>query len=161
MPTKVQPMKSQYSASITAHELKKRAELKTRPIKEQQEAAARNKLHQAKHHHDLRAWEAMRRREIYKAKFGPEAYADWRKARRERRQRMRAKQRAKEAYHSADDADQKKLLLSIESRQKCGAGLRLLKKPDLHMFQSEGAKRCSPPLAPTANIANAEFNFKF
>jgi hypothetical protein len=64
-------------------QLSKRAELKTRSIEEQQEAAERNKLYQARyrekcamsgkltlssdnryrHRQDLRAWEALRRRE--------------------------------------------------------------------------------------------------
>ncbi|KAJ7797607.1 hypothetical protein B0H14DRAFT_2583571 [Mycena olivaceomarginata] len=123
------PMKSQYAATPTDYELKalrhaernekarlrmarqlsKRAELKTRSIEEQQEAAERNKLYQAryreKHRQDLRAWEALRRREVYKAKFGPEAYGAWRQAKRDRKRRARAKQRAKEAYHSADEHD--------------------------------------------------------
>jgi uncharacterized protein YndB with AHSA1/START domain len=42
---------------------------------------------------------------VYKAKFGPEAYAAWRKTKRDRRRRARAKLRAKEAYHSGDEAD--------------------------------------------------------
>ncbi|KAJ7303680.1 hypothetical protein DFH08DRAFT_825775 [Mycena albidolilacea] len=127
------PMKSQYSAGPTDYELKalqhaernekarlrmarsnsqqprKRAELKTRSLEEQQEAAERNKVYQAryreKHRQDLRIWEALRRREVYKAKFGPEAYAAWRQAKRERRRRARAKLRAKEAYHSGDEAE--------------------------------------------------------
>ncbi|KAJ7301531.1 hypothetical protein DFH08DRAFT_827488 [Mycena albidolilacea] len=142
------PMKSQYSAGPTDYELKalqharnekarlrmarsnsqqprKRAELKTRSLEEQQEAAERNKVYQARyrekyatvatfalysnvrprHRQDLRIWEALRRREVYKAKFGPEAYAAWRQAKRERRRRARAKLRAKEAYHSGDEAE--------------------------------------------------------
>jgi hypothetical protein len=42
---------------------------------------------------------------VYKAKFGPEAYGAWRQAKRDRKRRARAKQRAKEAYHSADEHD--------------------------------------------------------
>jgi hypothetical protein len=42
---------------------------------------------------------------VYKAKFGPEAYAAWRKTKRDRKRRARAKLRAKEAYHSGDEAE--------------------------------------------------------
>ncbi|KAJ7687887.1 hypothetical protein B0H14DRAFT_3533722 [Mycena olivaceomarginata] len=42
---------------------------------------------------------------VYKAKFGPEAYAAWRKTKHDRKRRTRAKLRAKEAYHSGDEAE--------------------------------------------------------
>ncbi|KAJ7435119.1 hypothetical protein B0H11DRAFT_2257618 [Mycena galericulata] len=67
------------------------AELKTRPLAEQKLAAEHARAYQAKYcaknREELRLWEAQRRMEIYKAKFGTEAYAAYLKARRERRRR--------------------------------------------------------------------------
>ncbi|KAJ7152156.1 hypothetical protein C8R43DRAFT_1127238 [Mycena crocata] len=84
---------------------RKRAELKSRPIEEQLEAAERARVHQAtyreKHRNDLRVWEAQRRIALYKARFGPAAYAAYVRKNRERKRLRRAKQAAKEAYHEA------------------------------------------------------------
>ncbi|KAJ7117332.1 hypothetical protein C8R43DRAFT_960630 [Mycena crocata] len=84
---------------------RKRAELKTRPIEEQLLAAERDRAHQAtyreRHRNDLRVWEAQRRIEVYKKRFGPAAYAAYSRAKRERKRRARAKKEAKEAYHAA------------------------------------------------------------
>ncbi|KAJ7337480.1 hypothetical protein DFH08DRAFT_812816 [Mycena albidolilacea] len=97
-----------FSPEFVFTKASKRAEVKNLPLEEQQKVAERNKLYQARyrerHRQDLRIWEALRRREVYKAKFGPEAYAAWRKAKRDRKRRARAKLRGKEAYHSGDEA---------------------------------------------------------
>ncbi|KAJ7086317.1 hypothetical protein C8R43DRAFT_1142433 [Mycena crocata] len=106
---------------------RKRAELKSRPIEEQLEAAERARVHQAtyreKHRNDLRVWEAQRRiayvltslrlPALYLShlhtflsafiRLGlaqlrmPHMYAK----NRERKRLRRAKQAAKEAYHEA------------------------------------------------------------
>ncbi|KAJ7173035.1 hypothetical protein C8R43DRAFT_944077 [Mycena crocata] len=116
------PMKSKYASGPSDYELKaqrklesnekarlrmarKRAELKSRPIEEQLQAAERARVHQAtyreKHRNDLRVWEAQRRIALYKARFGPAAYAAYVRKNRERKRLRRAKQAAKEAYHEA------------------------------------------------------------
>ncbi|KAJ7080882.1 hypothetical protein C8R43DRAFT_1143053 [Mycena crocata] len=118
------PLKSKHQAGPTDYELKqqrldnrrekarlrmarKRAELKQRPLEEQQEAAERARLHQAayressanRHRNDLRLWEAQRRVEMYKKRFGPEAYHAYAKLKRDRKRRAREKKRAKEGYY--------------------------------------------------------------
>ncbi|KAJ7881947.1 hypothetical protein B0H13DRAFT_1891087 [Mycena leptocephala] len=141
------PMKSKYSSGPTAYELKvqrhaernekarlrmarKRAELKTRPLNEQLEAAERSREYQARYRERnrdaRRLCEAQRRaaydhlpcspshanhpadsgRRTYQEKFGTAAYVSYLKAKRRRRiQRAQAKRQAHEAYHSADEVD--------------------------------------------------------
>ncbi|KAJ7900980.1 hypothetical protein B0H14DRAFT_2555784 [Mycena olivaceomarginata] len=66
----------------------KRAELKSRPLEEQQIAAECTKAYQAtyreKHRNDLRLGEERRRIALYKARYGPDAYRLYLKARRQR-----------------------------------------------------------------------------
>ncbi|KAJ6561832.1 hypothetical protein B0H19DRAFT_1068555 [Mycena capillaripes] len=80
----------------------RRSELKSRPLEEQATAAARARVHQATYHEnhrdELRKWEAERRIETYKKKYGPEAYAAYVKQKHERKRLARQKRRAKEAY---------------------------------------------------------------
>ncbi|KAJ7454346.1 hypothetical protein B0H11DRAFT_2245002 [Mycena galericulata] len=63
-----------------------RAALKSRPIEEQQAAAARARQHQKtyreRHKADLAAWEALRRVKVYKEKFGIATYASFLRAKR-------------------------------------------------------------------------------
>ncbi|KAJ7176159.1 hypothetical protein C8R43DRAFT_942958 [Mycena crocata] len=77
-----------------------RAALKLRPIEEQERAAARSRQYQAvyraRHREDLRLWEAQRRVDLYKKRYGPAAYVAYAKARRERKRRARALQRARD-----------------------------------------------------------------
>ncbi|KAJ7836825.1 hypothetical protein B0H13DRAFT_1912884 [Mycena leptocephala] len=112
------PMKSKYCTGPSEYEVqaqrkaarnekarlrmaRKRAELKERPLEEQVRAKVRARAHQAKYRQKnrdhLRAWEAQRRNEAYKVRFGLTAYRSYLKAKRERKL---AKQREKEAYHS-------------------------------------------------------------
>ncbi|KAJ7095498.1 hypothetical protein C8R43DRAFT_963468 [Mycena crocata] len=80
-----------------------RAELKSRPIEEQEQAAERSRLYQARYRErnrvELRIWEAQRRAEHYKRRFGEEAYNAYAKLKRERKRRAREKRRAKEGYY--------------------------------------------------------------
>ncbi|KAJ7933050.1 hypothetical protein B0H13DRAFT_1856649 [Mycena leptocephala] len=117
------PMKSKYSSGPTEYELKvqrhaernekarlrmarKRAELKTRPLSEQLEAAERSREYQARYcerNRDARQLcEAQRRIATYLTKFGVAAYASYLKAKRRRRIQRAQRQ---EAYHSADEVD--------------------------------------------------------
>ncbi|KAJ7154958.1 hypothetical protein C8R43DRAFT_1126343 [Mycena crocata] len=117
------PMQSKYASGPSDHEIKTqrrlerneksrlhmtrtRAELKSRPLEEQQRAAERARVHQATYRarNDLRVWEAQRRIALYKAKFGPAAYAAYSRTKRERKCRTRAKKAAKEAYHAAHNS---------------------------------------------------------
>ncbi|KAJ7823663.1 hypothetical protein B0H13DRAFT_1919537 [Mycena leptocephala] len=92
------PLTSKYNTGLTEHELKlqrqavrrekarvrmamRRAELKSRPLEEQEEAAKRARLHQAtyraKNRDDLRKWEAKRRiKEKRRAKAAGDIYVD-------------------------------------------------------------------------------------
>ncbi|KAJ7477125.1 hypothetical protein B0H11DRAFT_2234602 [Mycena galericulata] len=83
-----------------------RAELKTRPLHEQELAAARARAYQAtyraKHRENLRLWEAERRIAVYKAKFGHEAYLAYVKARRDRKRRAYYKRMAKAGLSEED-----------------------------------------------------------
>ncbi|KAJ7822091.1 hypothetical protein B0H14DRAFT_3471014 [Mycena olivaceomarginata] len=99
------PMTAIHATGSTSHELKaqrraewnekarlrmarKRAELKSCPLEEQQIAAERTKVYQAtyheKHRNDLRLGEERRRITLYKARYGPDAYRLYLKARRQR-----------------------------------------------------------------------------
>ncbi|KAJ7901030.1 hypothetical protein B0H14DRAFT_3422939 [Mycena olivaceomarginata] len=99
------PMTVIHATGSTSHELKaqrraernekarlrmarKRAELKSRPLEEQQIAAERTKAYQAtyhkKHRNDLRLGEERRRIALYKARYGPDTYRLYLKARRQR-----------------------------------------------------------------------------
>ncbi|KAJ7918084.1 hypothetical protein B0H13DRAFT_2321740 [Mycena leptocephala] len=84
--------------------LRKRAELKERPLEEQANAKARARAHQARYRQKnrdyLRLGEAQRRNAVYKVKFGVAAYTSYLRAKLERK---RAKQMEKEPYHSADE----------------------------------------------------------
>jgi hypothetical protein len=134
-----------FHARSNSQQPRKRAELKTRSLEEQQEAAERNKVYQARYcekyatvatfalflltcslgtgriciygKHCVVASECFSFSpsfsadvdttfaRVYKAKFGPEAYMAWRQAKRECRRRAHTKLRAKEAYHSGDEAE--------------------------------------------------------
>ncbi|KAJ7440226.1 hypothetical protein FB451DRAFT_1191679 [Mycena latifolia] len=91
----------------------KRAELKARPLEEQEEAAERERGYQAKyrerHRRSLRLWESLRRLALYEERYGSEACAEYEKAMLERkktaRARRKAKARAREPYHSGDERD--------------------------------------------------------
>ncbi|KAJ7169366.1 hypothetical protein C8R43DRAFT_1121239 [Mycena crocata] len=116
------PMKSKFITGPTAHEIqiqrqaeqnekarlrmaKYRAELKCRSWQEQELAAQRARVHQAtyreKHRNDLRLWEAARRVELYKKRFGDRAYVLYARNLRAQSRRRRAKREAKEAYHES------------------------------------------------------------
>ncbi|KAJ7126218.1 hypothetical protein C8R44DRAFT_734104 [Mycena epipterygia] len=86
---------------------RKRAELKARPLTEQLLAAERERAYQAtyreKNRRDLAIWERQRRHAVYKARFGPVAYASYVQALRDRKRQERQNQLAKEAYHEQDD----------------------------------------------------------
>ncbi|KAJ6503116.1 hypothetical protein DFH09DRAFT_1335503 [Mycena vulgaris] len=119
------PMKSKYVSGPSAYELQAqrhqdrkdkarlrmaryaREELKARSAEEQTLAAERSRAYQAtyrqKNRRDLKLWEALRRGEVYKAKYGPVAHAEYVKARHARIRRQQQARKAKEAYHSADE----------------------------------------------------------
>ncbi|KAJ7784910.1 hypothetical protein DFH07DRAFT_947984 [Mycena maculata] len=95
-----------------------RAELKTRSPEEQESHAARNRVYQARHREkqvfsffrhreDLRIWEAQRRVAVYKAKYGPEAYLEYARAKRERRRRARAQREAKLGGYFRNEEEQR------------------------------------------------------
>ncbi|KAF7362838.1 MYND-type domain-containing protein [Mycena venus] len=71
---------------------RKRAELKLRPVEEQERAAERSRVYRAryrqKHHQAVLKGESERRRKIYIQRYGEEAYKEYAE-RRERRQRER------------------------------------------------------------------------
>ncbi|KAJ7432732.1 hypothetical protein FB451DRAFT_1572937 [Mycena latifolia] len=87
----------------------KRAELRTRPLEEQAQAAEINKKYQAtyreKNRRDLRIWEAQRRAGLYMARYGPEAYREYDLARRECKLKARRKQRTMAKLIAATAAD--------------------------------------------------------
>ncbi|KAJ7123799.1 hypothetical protein C8R43DRAFT_1135850 [Mycena crocata] len=111
------PMRSSYvSAGPSDYEIKqhreadrrekarvrmaRRAELKQRPIAEQELAAQRSRQYQAtyraRHREDLRKWEAQRRIELYQKRYGPTIASSYAKASRDRKRRARASKRARE-----------------------------------------------------------------
>ncbi|KAJ7137327.1 hypothetical protein C8R43DRAFT_955535 [Mycena crocata] len=135
------PMKSKYTMGPTEYELKtqreaerrekarlrmaRRAELKARPLAEQEQAAARARAYQAtyreKNRYDLKIWEAQRRiayvgilplfvahlilSSLYQKRYGPAMTVLYAKARRSRIRQARAKAKAKEAYHIGNESD--------------------------------------------------------
>ncbi|KAJ7087730.1 hypothetical protein C8R43DRAFT_965017 [Mycena crocata] len=120
------PMKSKYTMGPTEYELKtqreaerrekarlrmaRRAELKARPLAEQEQAAARARAYQAtyreKNRYDLKIWEAQRRIAYSLPKrYGPAMTVLYAKARRSRIRQARAKAKAKEAYHIGNESD--------------------------------------------------------
>ncbi|KAJ7172870.1 hypothetical protein C8R43DRAFT_1119703 [Mycena crocata] len=86
--------------------VKKRQELKSRPIEEQRMAAARARAYQAtyrqKHRSELRKWEAQRRMVVYQNRHGLEAAKAYLRAKRERKRQARAKLRAKDGHFDVD-----------------------------------------------------------
>ncbi|KAJ7078532.1 hypothetical protein C8R43DRAFT_1143389 [Mycena crocata] len=88
-------IKEQRLQARREHSRLKRAELKAKPLEEQAHVAAQARVHQAtyreKNHADLRVWEAQRRREVYKARYGTEAYTQYIHLRWERKRRAREK----------------------------------------------------------------------
>ncbi|KAJ7149499.1 hypothetical protein C8R43DRAFT_951972 [Mycena crocata] len=85
---------------------RKRAELKAAPLEEQALAAQRARVHQAtyreKNRADLRVWEAQRRLELYRRRFGNEAYTEYLQLRRDRRRRARNLQGVQEGLPPID-----------------------------------------------------------
>ncbi|KAJ7618937.1 hypothetical protein DFH06DRAFT_1342504 [Mycena polygramma] len=115
------PIKSKYCTGPSEYELqaqrkaainekarlrmaRKRAALKALPPEDQATAKARARAHQAtyraKNRQYLKEWEAHRRNEAYKAKYGAKALSSYLRAKRHRRIN---RVRRKEAYHPADD----------------------------------------------------------